>query len=74
MNSKPIFRTYFSGDWDVHQGYSFFDPWPNVGSSGESKVEETGSQIWGVQGGFSASLLERSIPGLDVNQGVKFVE
>ena len=23
------FRTYFSGDWDVHWGYLDFDPWPN---------------------------------------------
>ena len=24
------FRTYFSGDWDVHRGYDLdFDPWPN---------------------------------------------
>ena len=24
------FRTYFSGDWDVHWGYDLdFDPWPN---------------------------------------------
>ena len=23
------FRTYFSGDWDVHSGYDLdFDPWP----------------------------------------------
>ena len=23
------FRTYFSGDWDVHWGYDLdFDPWP----------------------------------------------
>ena len=39
--SKPVvpfwgrctthFRTYFSGDWDFHQGYDLgFDPWPNV--------------------------------------------
>ena len=25
------FRTYFSGDWDVHWGYGLdFDPWPYV--------------------------------------------
>ena len=25
------FRTYFSGDWDVHWGYDLdFDPWPQV--------------------------------------------
>ena len=25
------FRTYFSGDWDVHWGYDLdFDPWPCV--------------------------------------------
>ena len=24
------FRTYFSGDWDVHWGYDLdFDPWPH---------------------------------------------
>ena len=25
------FRTYFSGDWDVHWGYDLatFDPWPS---------------------------------------------
>ena len=30
MNSPPIFRTYFSGDWDVHWGLTDldFDPWP----------------------------------------------
>ena len=26
------FRTYFSGDWDVHLGYDLgFDPWPDLG-------------------------------------------
>ena len=25
------FRTYFSGDWDVHWGYDLdFDPWPTL--------------------------------------------
>ena len=34
------FRTYFSGDWDVHRGYDLaFDPWPqNPGKS--SKRQE----------------------------------
>ena len=28
------FRTYFSGDWDVHWGYDLdFDPWPYGGKS-----------------------------------------
>ena len=27
------FRTYFSGDWDVHWGYDLdFDPWPFAGN------------------------------------------
>ena len=34
MNSPPILRTYFSGDWDVHWGYDLgFDPWPYFCSS-----------------------------------------
>ena len=42
-NEIPIwgthFRTYFSGDWDVHWGYDLsFDPWPCL--------EET-ARIWG---------------------------
>ena len=29
------FRTYFSGDWDVHWGYDLdFDPWPSVQAEG----------------------------------------
>ena len=29
VGAPPIFRLYFSGDWDVHWGYGLdFDPWP----------------------------------------------
>ena len=27
VGAPPIFRTYFSGEWDVHWGYLAFDPW-----------------------------------------------
>ena len=41
-----LFRTYFSGDWDVHRGYDLdFDPWlhvPGTPFRAETDVQPTG--------------------------------
>ena len=42
------FRTYFSGDWDVHWGYDLdFDPWPFGQKTRFAQVSEA-RQCFGV--------------------------
>ena len=44
------FRTYFSGDWNVHWGYDLdFEPWPNEYESPRiAKIDATANDVDGV--------------------------
>ena len=43
------FRTYFSGDWNVHWGYGIFDPWPflSIAQPLEAKRRTAGPPLAG---------------------------
>ena len=74
--STTHFRTYFSGDWDVHWGYDLgFDPWPfdtlpyglknpgagRLGGAGRPKLLRALCGPAGWLAGGSAGLSQRAV-------------
>ena len=56
------FRTYFSGDWNIHWGYDLdFDPWPNGWSRLGSRAEEE-NRWWVCRVCFSGPPEDRGFP------------